>query len=389
MSRDSELADIVSLHKEWLTSDNKAGKRADLSGANLDGADLSNLDLSGAIIRGASLIGTNLSGCKLFHADFSDANLRGANFSGASMILTDFTAADLSRANLTNTLAPTYSQTATSNHDSISVEKQNRRGPTFRDANLAQANLTLSYCYLSDFSGANLESCCFSEANIEGANLSNNNLDSLNLSSCNAINANFSNSQLCNTDLKNTLFTGADMRGTNLMQSNICGANLRSASLESCKVDGIKYNRKTLFRGIRLEGCYGSSRFKRFADDQDYLEEFREAHPLSYFVWLTLTDCGRSMTRVALWTQAISIIFGLIYFALGQDSFEINNPDGLKWNLFTAIYYSVVTFTTLGFGDITPNTPFAAGIVIVEVAIGYVMLGILISILATKVARRS
>lgn len=389
MSRDSELADIVSQHKKWLTSDNKAGKRADLSGANLDGADLSNLDLSGAIIRGASLIGTNLSGCQLFHADFSDTNLRGANFSGASLILTDFTGADLSRANLESTLAPTNNPTITNQYDSIATAKKNRRGPTFKDANLAHANLTLSYCYLSDFSGANLESCCFFEANIEGATLSDNNLDSLNLSSSNAVNANFSNSQLCNANLQNTMLTGANMRGTNLMKSNICGANLRSASLEICKVDGIQYNRKTLFRGIRLEGCYGSSRFKRFADDQDYLEEFREAHPFSYFVWLTLTDCGRSMTRVALWTQAISITFGLIYFALGQNAFEINNPDGLKWNLFTAIYYSVVTFTTLGFGDITPNTPLAAGIVIMEVAIGYVMLGILISILATKVARRS
>ncbi len=61
----------------------------------------------------------------------------------------------------------------------------------------------------------------------------------------------------------------------------------------------------------------------------------------------------------------------------------------LRWSLFTTVYYSVVTFTTLGFGDITPRTPLAAGIVMLEVIVGYLMLGILISILATKVARRS
>jgi voltage-gated potassium channel Kch len=89
------------------------------------------------------------------------------------------------------------------------------------------------------------------------------------------------------------------------------------------------------------------------------------------------------------WSLALSIAFGLIYYTLGESSFHIGNEHGLKWNLFTTIYYSVVTFTTLGFGDITPSTPIAAGIVMVEVVIGYVMLGILISILATKVARRS
>ena len=53
------------------------------------------------------------------------------------------------------------------------------------------------------------------------------------------------------------------------------------------------------------------------------------------------------------------------------------------------IYYSVVTFTTLGFGDIVPQTQEAAWWVMAEVIIGYIRLGGLISILATKLARRS
>ena len=53
------------------------------------------------------------------------------------------------------------------------------------------------------------------------------------------------------------------------------------------------------------------------------------------------------------------------------------------------IYYSVVTFTTLGFGDIVPKTPAAAWWVMTEVILGYIMLGGLISIFATKLSRRS
>ena len=53
------------------------------------------------------------------------------------------------------------------------------------------------------------------------------------------------------------------------------------------------------------------------------------------------------------------------------------------------LYYSVVTFTTLGFGDIVPRTQEAAWWIMAEVVMGYFMLGGLITILATKLARRS
>ncbi len=52
-------------------------------------------------------------------------------------------------------------------------------------------------------------------------------------------------------------------------------------------------------------------------------------------------------------------------------------------------YYSVVTFTTLGFGDVIPTTQVAAYWVMAEVILGYIMLGGLISIFANKVARQS
>jgi len=43
----------------------------------------------------------------------------------------------------------------------------------------------------------------------------------------------------------------------------------------------------------------------------------------------------------------------------------------------------------LGFGDVLPITQFAAFLVMLEVILGYFMLGGLISIFATKLARRS
>lgn len=56
---------------------------------------------------------------------------------------------------------------------------------------------------------------------------------------------------------------------------------------------------------------------------------------------------------------------------------------------FTPYYFSIVTFTTLGFGDVTPLNRAAEIWITLEVILGYGMLGLLISILASKVARRS
>jgi len=56
---------------------------------------------------------------------------------------------------------------------------------------------------------------------------------------------------------------------------------------------------------------------------------------------------------------------------------------------FTPLYFSIVTFSTLGFGDIAPKTFWLEIGVAAEVILGYVMLGGLISIFATKVARRN
>jgi len=56
---------------------------------------------------------------------------------------------------------------------------------------------------------------------------------------------------------------------------------------------------------------------------------------------------------------------------------------------FSPLYYSFVTLTTLGYGDVVPSSPGAQVVSVVEVVVGYVALGGLLSIFATKMARRA
>jgi hypothetical protein len=100
-----------------------------------------------------------------------------------------------------------------------------------------------------------------------------------------------------------------------------------------------------------------------------------------YYVWLAISDCGQSLFRWSAVSLMICLLFGYIYSNFPSSFFLANNrsPTG-----FSFYYYSVVTFTTLGFGDIVPIDLWAEIAVTLQVIMGYIMLGGLISIFATK-----
>ena len=70
---------------------------------------------------------------------------------------------------------------------------------------------------------------------------------------------------------------------------------------------------------------------------------------------------------------AITPIFALIYWALPDTQFRI--PDGSGTDFGSWLYYSIVTITTLGFGDYTPAHGWAQAVTAIEVMCGLVLLG--------------
>ncbi len=135
---------------------------------------------------------------------------------------------------------------------------------------------------------------------------------------------------------------------------------------------------------------------KRYIDDEQWIASWRQRSwvrrwPL-FILWEIMSHCGKSFILWAGWSVSIALIFGFIYWwRFGCDSiaFNVDKLNGIQPGFLDYLYYSVVTFTTLGFGDIVPLTVPARIVVGLEVVLGYVMLGGLISIFANKFARRS
>jgi hypothetical protein len=283
-------------------------------------------------------------------------------------------------------------------------------GINLSQANMENANLSFANLKKANLAFCRLKNTILSFATLDGANLSaayleETYLEDASLEGAVMAGANFKKTIMTNSNLKNTYLVDANFEGTNLIAVNFANANLSSVTFDqkilgkSVKKAGFRLSNiwrqrydlllDTTIRckGVNATTCYGSQRFKLFLQDQDFLEEYLETAwgKKIFFIWWLFADCGRSLSRWALWSLIFAMIFTIIFLALGPRAF---NTQHLDFNLLTLFYYSVVTFTTLGFGDIIPKTSTAAMWVTLEVIFGYIMLGGLITIFASKLSRR-
>ena len=269
------------------------------------------------------------------------------------------------------------------------------RKAVLQDADLSGANLKKA-----DLSGANLKKADLFDANLQKAVLSHANLQEAVL-----FNANLQEARLWDANLQEAHLFNANLQEADLWGADLRGADLRSANLSNANVTGVEYDRAMTCQGARVDSCYGNALFKREVEDLDWLEAFlesRKTKPQKRWaaMWWISSDYGRNPWKWVKWSLGIAVFFGLIFQFCNLLSANFTDPawwlpvvdfspGGRSFGWFTPYYYSIVTFTTLGFGDVTPRNTFAEIVVTLEVIIGYVMLGGLISILANKLARRA
>lgn len=312
-----------------LVEDPQALCRGDYAQAALAGRDLSDLDLSQGDFFRADLDHANLKKARAEGADFSHARLGGAAFYKAQLA-----------------------------------------GAIFLEADLRGADLSASDCRGADLRGARLAGARLNGADLRGADLAE-----------------------------------ADLTDADLSEADITGARMRAANLSGARVTRLRYGgyRRMggLYQGLRgLDQTHGNAIFVRDARDQDYIDTLDQAlsdlpagalrsfERLLFRLWASI-DHGRSLLKVWLYAFSIATLYGLIYLAdmiLGWGIMDYSNS-AQTW--FTPFYYSVVTYTTLGYGDVTAASMLGEILVISEVIVGYFTLGLLLAILANTIARRS
>lgn len=301
--------------------------------------------------------------------DLSELDLTRANLSDADLSYTELFDATLTHANLKMAVMPGAD---------LSGAKLN--GAELYKVDLTDASLI----------GAVLTDCYLAEANLGGADLRGANLQG----------ADLSGATLCGANL-----TGANLGRTTLVRADITGANLRNADIYGADLTDMEYGTYPTMRGhfygIRgLPSCYGNALFVRDAKDQDYLDTLENTIEATtstamrcwkrfWFRAWGLIDYGRSLARFFAIAFVVAMTFGWIYFLDQTLEWGLLNYAGSADSPLSPFYHSIVTYTKLGFGSMTPNHWLGEVLLVSEGILGYVTLGLLLSILANRVARRS
>lgn len=117
---------------------------------------------------------------------------------------------------------------------------------------------------------------------------------------------------------------------------------------------------------------------------REYCQEGRRAMQLRSFVPNLVSRYGESPWRVLLAGAVIVSVSGVTYRALGliESVSNASNP-----SLWDSIYFSALTFTTLGYGDFRPTNGLGQLLAVSETALGVILLAILVFVFGRRATR--
>ena len=311
------------LGKIWLCGADLAKahlKYALLVNAHFEGAHLTEARLEGANLGAAHLEGANLNGARLEGAWLGGVHLQGANLSYAYL-----EGASLRRAQ---------------------VEGARLWDAHLQGADLWQARLQGAQLLRSELGGARLE-----DAHLEGAYLALAHVEGANFGG--AIVDGKTSIVRCSID-KDTRF---DLVG------------LDSARVDPGLVQPLRYNiRRRRWQEWYREGPRWKQILRRLT-----VQPF----------WF-ISDYGRSMGRIIAVFFALAAIFAFAYWKYPNLVRDTHGAEQCGFTLLRSCYFSIVTMTTLGFGDIHANPASPVGHVLLtfQVLLGYFLLGALVTRLA-------
>ena len=246
-----------------------------------------------------------------------------------------------------------------------------------RGANLFKASLQGASLYNLDFSGADL-----SKADLAGANLNESVMTGVNL-----LGANFDG-----TRLERVEWGGPCINETQAYQAQSQGRpDEAQASFEEAE---------EIYRVLR-RAYDGAGRFEQaggfFSREMKMRRMLMPRFSGGRF-WSKLVDVfcayGESPPRVIVSAMTLNLVVAVIFFLCG-----VNGPNGpLRLDpalgvlanvemYLNCLYYTVVTFTTLGYGEITPPTLFTRHLASTHAFAGAFMMAMFVTVFGKKMTR--
>ncbi len=380
--KEEELQRIVCpfAHLEWARLRKARLEGSDLRQAHLEEAYLYRAHLEGSVLREARLEGSDLRNAHIEEANLLNAHLEGANLDGAHLEEVNLCEGHLEAAELYE----------------VHLE-----GAILREVHLEGAILWKARLEGTNLRVAHLEEAYLMETHLEGADLSFVSVGKIEKLS---EDCNLSSDRLEELSGKPTTFDSTEFLPK--------WRDLLLPRPQLKKMIRLNFNRwfYTDFTSVRIDDAdtVQAGDLYRYVKDQQFLYRFKDRHPIIYWLWKIFTDCGGSMAVVAFWAFLIIWAFAGIYanapFETPQwlltfipDFLIVNTGEGLIQQdklmnvspIFRWFFVSFDVFTNLGIRNMNPLNDAGVVVVFFETVMGYVTLGMLISVLTSKYARRS
>jgi len=254
---------------------------------------------------------------------------------------------------------------------------------------LKEASLWRAYLKGVDLEGAKLNRANLEGANLEGAKLQNAVLWEANLKGANLRETCLQEANFMRTELQGAEFGGAKLQGADFSRAIVDGKTL----IWRCDID-----RNTKFEGVGLDSMRIYPKIKQLLEYNIRRMNWEEWYPKHIFLrwpirWFwSVSNYGLSTWRIITWFLMLSLFFAAVYsniscwYPEGIISNLTVEPHLPLWHYFILctlrpIYFSVVTMTTLGFGDMYANAQSILGhlLLTIQVILGYVLLGTLVT----------
>lgn len=261
-----------------------------------------------------------------------------------------------------------------------------------------------------DDDGFSEEIAIFSSIHFEGATLKHCNFQEGKIHDCFFENADLSHSDFKNSTLNNCNFQEAELTGTNFLAAKLISCSFVDASIKDMTTANAIVDQKTDFGKYlksekaenyhfasieykQIKEMYKNSSLHEQADEYHYREMVskRKTIPfknpmrvVSYFFGDMISKYGTSSTRVLL-TGALIILLSAGLFTFNDSLLFQNKPlDGAHFS--DSIYFSMITFTTVGYGDYHAIglTRFVAA---TESFLGVILMSLFTIIVARKIIR--
>ncbi len=274
------------------------------------------------------------------------------------------------------------------------------------NADLSQSDLKDTNLFHSDISHANLIGCNLEGADLTGVNLRNSDLTQANLKKARLWHADLSYSNITETNLGYSDLWQCGLYSSRLWHTDITGAKsltmqnfaserrgIITKTKEKIDEKGIlsaEESYRDLKRYFMEKGQYKDASWASFKEKAMEQKRYLKNRDIAYFplaLMGILCGYGEKPNRVVLSALGIILLYGTIYYLL--KTITPSYADQAILTIGDHIYYSIITFTTVGYGDLIPKENvwyrLLAGS---EAFIGAFMIGLFVFTLSRKYSAR-